>query len=111
MRIFFGAGLTALLIASAAFAQATGQQAPGQQGLRQQTVRLPQSVAGKPAAAGTPAAQPSKPTASTPESRSAAALALSADPVFDDGTYLRIKQTLFSYSDIDVRGGWPIVPT
>src|SRR5262249_36778603 len=47
---------------------------------------------------------------STPESRSAAELALSADPVFDDGTYLRIKQALLSYSAIEVRGGWPIVP-
>ena len=42
--------------------------------------------------------------------RSAAALALSSDPVFDDGTYLRIKETLLSYSDIQVRGGWPTLP-
>ena len=49
-------------------------------------------------------------TASTPEMRSAAALALSADPVFDEGTYLRIKETLLSYADIQVRGGWPMLP-
>ncbi len=42
--------------------------------------------------------------------RSAAALALSSDPVFDEGTYLRIKETLLSYSDIQVRGGWPTLP-
>ena len=48
--------------------------------------------------------------ASTPEIRSAAALALSSDPVFDEGTYLRIKETLLSYSDIQVRGGWPVLP-
>ena len=48
--------------------------------------------------------------ASTPEMRSAAALALSSDPVFDEGTYLRIKETLLSYSDIQVRGGWPMLP-
>ena len=45
-----------------------------------------------------------------PEMRSAAALALSSDPVFDEGTYLRIKETLLSYSDIQVRGGWPMLP-
>ena len=117
MRTFFVAGLSALLIGGTALAQGSGQNAPGQQSPGQQTVRPPQSMGSKPeslpakpAAAGTPAAQPGKPTASTPESRSAAALALSADPVFDDGTYLRVKQTLLSYSDIDVRGGWPIVP-
>jgi L,D-transpeptidase YcbB len=47
---------------------------------------------------------------STPESRSAAALALSADPVFDEGTYQRIKETLLSYAAIQVRGGWPTLP-
>ena len=45
--------------------------------------------------------------ASTPEGRSAAALALSAEPVFDEGTYQRIKEALLSYSAIQVRGGWP----
>jgi murein L,D-transpeptidase YcbB/YkuD len=63
-------------------------------------------VAAKPPAA----AKPPKPPASTPETRSAEALALTTDPVFDDGTYLRIKQTLLSYSDIQVRGGWPALP-
>jgi L,D-transpeptidase YcbB len=115
MRTFFVAGLSALLVGGPALAQgigrpSPGQQAPGQQSPGQQTIRPPQSTAGKPAAASTPAAQAGKPTVSTPESRSAAELALSADPVFDDGTYLRIKQTLLSYSAIDVRGGWPIVP-
>ena len=116
MRTFLVAGLSALLIGGSALSQGSGQNAPRQQNPGQQTVRPPQSVGGKaeslpgkPAAAGNPAAQPGKPTASTPESRSAAELALSAEPVFDDGTYLRIKQTLLSYSDIDVRGGWPIV--
>ncbi len=51
-----------------------------------------------------------KPAASTPELRSAAELALSADPVFDDGTYQRIKEALLSYSAIEVRGGWPALP-
>ena len=42
--------------------------------------------------------------------RSAAALALSSDPVFDEGTYQRIKEALLSYADIQVRGGWPALP-
>jgi len=66
--------------------------------------------------AATKPAQPTvKPQAtakvrSTPEARSAAALALSADPVFDEGTYQRIKEALLSYADIQVRGGWPVLP-
>jgi L,D-transpeptidase YcbB len=63
-------------------------------------------VAAKPPAA----AKPPKPVASTPEQRSAAELALSSEPVFDEGTYQRIKEALLSYSDIQVRGGWPILP-
>ena len=70
--------------------------------------------AGAPAASkpqqGSKSSQPPPQLASTPEQRSAAELALSSEPVFDDGTYLRIKQTLLSYSDIQVRGGWPALP-
>lgn len=47
---------------------------------------------------------------STPESRSAAELAMSSDPVFDEDTFQRIKDALLFYSDIQVRGGWPTVP-
>jgi L,D-transpeptidase YcbB len=49
-------------------------------------------------------------TPSTPESRSAAALALSHEPTFDEGTAQRIKEAALSYSDIAVRGGWPVIP-
>jgi murein L,D-transpeptidase YcbB/YkuD len=49
-------------------------------------------------------------SASTPESRSAAALALSHEPTFDEGTAQRIKEAAFSYSDLAVRGGWPTIP-
>jgi L,D-transpeptidase YcbB len=49
-------------------------------------------------------------SASTPESRSAAQLALSSDPVFDEDTFKRIKDALLFYSDIQVRGGWPTLP-
>jgi len=48
--------------------------------------------------------------ASTPEQRSAAALALSHEPTFDEGTAQRIKEAALSYSDIAVRGGWPELP-
>jgi len=63
----------------------------------------------KPAAAAKPA-NTAKKVPSTPEARSAALLALSSDPVFDEGTYARIKEALLSYADIQVRGGWPSLP-
>src|SRR5690349_21939292 len=112
MRTFF----VALSIAGTALAQAPlaqtpaqqnpGQQNPGQQNPLQQTAPPSQSLGTKPQSP--PGKQP--PAASTPESRSAAELALSPHPVFDDGTYLRIRQTLLSYSDVEVRGGWPALP-
>jgi len=66
-----------------------------------------------PAAGSNPAhVVPAKPAvvASTPESRSAAALALSHEPTYDEGTAQRIKEAALSYSDIAVRGGWPAIP-
>ena len=55
---------------------------------------------------------PAKPvaSASAPESRSAAALALSHEPTFDEGTAQRIREAALSYSDLAVRGGWPAIP-
>ena len=50
------------------------------------------------------------PAASTPESRSAAELALSHEPTFDEGTAQRIRQAALSYSDLAVRGEWPAIP-
>src|SRR4051794_39327719 len=49
-------------------------------------------------------------TSSTPESRSATALALTHEPTYDEGSVQRIKEAAFSYSDIAVRGGWPAIP-
>src|SRR5579859_2869471 len=72
-----------------------------------------QTGAAAPAAKPNPAhAVPGKPAvaASTPESRSAAALALSHEPTFDEGTAQRIREAALSYSDIAVRGGWPAIP-
>jgi len=68
--------------------------------------------AGHPGAADPARATPGKSAiaASTPESRSAAALALSREPTFDEGTAQRIREAALSYSDIAVRGGWPLIP-
>ena len=69
-------------------------------------------AASRPAAVKPAAVKPAPPPkpASTPETRSAAELALSSDPVFDEGTYQRIKEALLSYAAIKVRGGWPALP-
>jgi murein L,D-transpeptidase YcbB/YkuD len=71
-------------------------------------------VAATPTAAAANAAHaaPTKPAAaaSTPESRSAAALALSHEPTYDEGTAQRIREAALSYSDLAVRGGWPVIP-
>jgi L,D-transpeptidase YcbB len=56
------------------------------------------------------AGQPKAP-ASTAESRSAAALALSHEATYDEGTPQRIRDAALSYSDIAVRGGWPSIPS
>jgi L,D-transpeptidase YcbB len=70
----------------------------------------PAAAPAKPAASAPAKAAP-KAASSTPESRSAEALALSHEPTFDEGTAERIKEAALSYSDIAVRGGWPTVPT
>jgi murein L,D-transpeptidase YcbB/YkuD len=111
VRADFIAGVVLALIAGAARAEPA--QTAGQPVLR--TPGSAPARAGAPAAAkpSTPGAKPPRAAAkapSTPESRSAAALALSADPVFDEGTYQRIKAALLSYADIQVRGGWPALP-
>jgi len=48
--------------------------------------------------------------ASTAESRSVAALALTHEPTYDEGSAQRIKDAALSYSDLAVRGGWPAIP-
>jgi murein L,D-transpeptidase YcbB/YkuD len=77
------------------------------------TAPLPaRPVTSAPAGAANPSrAAPAKPAvaASTPESRSAAALALSHEPTFDEGTAQRIREAALSYSDVAVRGGWPVI--
>ena len=110
MRTTFFAGAVLALVVSPATAQT--------QSVAGQRSGEPPAGSGKAIAAAkqskaNAAKPPRAPTAkapSTPESRSAAALALSADPVFDEGTYQRIKEALLSYADIQVRGGWPALP-
>ena len=104
MRANFIAGVVLALIAGSARAEPT--QVAGQPVLRAAPGQAPAPSAAKPAAKPPRAAK----APSTPELRSAAALALSADPVFDEGTYQRIKAALLSYADIQVRGGWPALP-
>jgi L,D-transpeptidase YcbB len=95
----------AMLAAAPAFGQGAGQAGTA-----------PVPIPAKPAAPATgpsPAhVAPAKPAvaASTAESRSAAALALSHEPTYDEGTAQRIREAALSYSDIAVRGGWPSIP-
>ncbi len=65
-----------------------------------------------PTAKKPPVAAAAKPSinVATPEARSAAELALSSEPVFDEDTFKRIKDALLDYSDLQVRGGWPALP-
>ena len=106
MRANLIAGVVLALIAGSARAEPA--QVAGQPVLRPALGQAPAAAAAKPSP---PAAKPRAAKApSTPESRSAAALALSADPVFDEGTYQRIKEALLSYAAIQVRGGWPVLP-
>jgi murein L,D-transpeptidase YcbB/YkuD len=88
-----------------AFGQGSGVAGSG-------TVPPPAKLTAAPARGADPAqAAPAKPAvASTPESRSAAALALSHEPTYDEGTAQRIREAALSYSDIAVRGGWPTIP-
>jgi murein L,D-transpeptidase YcbB/YkuD len=74
--------------------------------------QLPAKPAPPAAAVSTPAphAPAKSAVASSPESRSAAALALSDEPTLDEGTRQRIKEAALSYSDIAFRGGWPTIP-
>jgi murein L,D-transpeptidase YcbB/YkuD len=85
-------------------------QAPAPSGSGPAPAKPPASA---PAGAAIPAhVAPAKPAvaASTPESRSAAALALSHEPTFDEGTAQRIREAALSYTDLAVRGGWPVIP-
>jgi len=94
MRTITILAMATMLASASAFAQSSGT--------------APHPAA--PAGAAVPAHAPKPAAASTPESRSAAALALSHEPTLDEGTAQRIKEAALSYSDLAVRGGWPVIP-
>jgi murein L,D-transpeptidase YcbB/YkuD len=98
-----------LLASATAFAQ-TPEQTTGQAA----TSAAPAKPATTAPAAANPAhavaPKPPAAPAATAEQRSAAALALSHEPTFDEGTAQRIKDAALSYSDLAVRGGWPTIP-
>jgi murein L,D-transpeptidase YcbB/YkuD len=90
------AAILAMTLAAAGTAPALGQQS-----LQPGAARAPQASAAK--------APKPRPPVNAP-SRAASALAASAEPTFDDSTYLRLKDALLFYSDIMIRGGWPSLP-
>jgi murein L,D-transpeptidase YcbB/YkuD len=102
--------IATVLAAVPAFGQGSGSSVPGSGAAGAGAAPHPAKPAAD--AAHHPAhATPAKPAAaSTAESRSAAALALSHEPTLDEGSAQRIKEAAFSYSDIAVRGGWPAIP-
>src|SRR5713101_247419 len=107
MRTMTIVAIATMLATASAFGQGAGSASSG-------TAPLPaKPAAAAPAGTAHPAhATPARPAAaSTPESRSATALALSHEPTFDEGTAQRIREAALSYSDIAVRGGWPTIPT
>jgi L,D-transpeptidase YcbB len=104
--------IATMLATASAFAQSTGTTGQGSAGAAPPAARPAAAVAAPAGGATSAHAAPAKPAmaASTPESRSAAALALSHEPTFDEGTAQRIKDAALSYSDLAVRGGWPTIP-
>jgi len=87
-----------LLVAAPAFGESVSPTSPA-----------PAKPATVPAGPARPTASKPAAPASTPESRSAAALALSHEPTYDEGTAERMKEAALSYTDIAVRGGWPTI--
>src|SRR6266576_42851 len=107
MRRTTNIAIAMMLATAPAFGQGSGVAGSGIAPLPAKPATAAPSRGASPAQAA-----PAKPAvASTPESRSAAALALSHEPTYDEGTAQRIRDAALSYSDIAVRGGWPTSPT
>ena len=113
MRRMTLVAMAAMLVAAPAFGETTDQTV-GQGAPSAGTAPhpAPSATAAPAGAAPTAHAAQAKPaaTASTPEQRSAAALALSHEPTYDEGSAQRIREAALSYSDLAVRGGWPTIP-
>jgi L,D-transpeptidase YcbB len=103
MRRMTIVAIATMLATASAFGQSSGVTAPAP---AKPATAAP--VSGEKPAAHTATIKPA--AASTPESRSAAALALSHEPTYDEGTAERLKEAALSYSDLAVRGGWPTIP-
>jgi len=102
----------AVIIAMGLFASASAlaqTETTGQAGPKPATSGGTVPAAANPAHAAAPKTAAST-SASTPESRSAAALAMTHEPTYDEGSAQRIKDAALSYSDLAVRGGWPTIP-
>jgi len=115
MRRMTLVALAAMLVAAPALGETTDQTVgQGAGSPSAGTAPHPAAAVTAAPAGAAPAAHatPAKPAAaaSTPESRSAAALALSHEPTYDEGSAQRIREAALSYSDISVRGGWPTIP-
>jgi len=100
-----------MLATASAYGQSAGPAGPAGSGAAPLPAKqLPATLpAGGANSAHVTAAKPAT-AASSPESRSAAALALSHEPTYDEGTAQRIREAALSYSDLAVRGGWPTIP-
>jgi murein L,D-transpeptidase YcbB/YkuD len=101
--------MAAMLVAAPAFGEAAG---PGPSDAGTALAQAKPATIAPAGAAPAAHAAPAKPAtaASTPEQRSAAALALSHEPTYDEGSAQRIREAALSYSDLAVRGGWPALP-
>jgi len=103
----------AVIIAMGLFASASAlaqTETTGQAGPKPATSGGTVPAAANPAHAAAPKTAASSTSASTPESRSAAALAMTHEPTYDEGSAQRIRDAALSYSDLAVRGGWPTIP-
>jgi L,D-transpeptidase YcbB len=112
MRRMTIVAIATMLAAAPAFGQSSGISGSVAAGSGSAPVPAKPVTAAPAVAANAAHATAARPAAaaSTPESRSAAALALSHEPTFDEGTVQRIKEAALSYSDLAVRGGWPVIP-
>jgi murein L,D-transpeptidase YcbB/YkuD len=95
------------LATTSAFGQSAPSTGAANAGAAPARQAVPAPAGGNPAHVA-PVAKPAA-AVSTPESRSAQALALSHEPTYDEGTARRIKEAALSYSDLAVRGGWPAI--
>ena len=109
MKAIFIAGLGAALVASSTYAQQT--QVVGQPVLRAPAPMAPEDLEKiTPISGAGHQASACRQSAIHPRVPIGRRARASADPVFDEGTYQRIKEMLLSYAAIQVRGGWPAIP-